>query len=43
MGFPLEGGGYHGCAGIPPIVDLCPDCRVTLISWWREKKPRTLT
>lgn len=38
VGFPREGGGFTGCAGIPPKFDLCPDCRGDLITWWREKK-----
>ena len=28
--------GGVGCAEIPQRADLCPDCRGSLIGWWRE-------
>lgn len=40
MGFPDYAGGFTGCGGIPPIVDLCPNCRKSLIIWWREKRSK---
>jgi hypothetical protein len=39
IGSPCPDGGFIGFGEIPPIADLCPDCRTSLIQWWREKHP----
>lgn len=38
VGFP-DSRGFISCAEIPAQFDLCPECRRSLIQWWREKKP----
>lgn len=25
---------------MPPKADLCPDCRTSLVQWWRGGRPR---
>jgi len=37
VGFPTEHG-FTGCGDMPPRFDLCPDCRGSLIQWWRDKR-----
>ena len=35
MGFPHRiYSSFTECGEIPAIVDLCPDCRASLIAWW---------
>jgi hypothetical protein len=29
--------GYGVIAEIPPLADLCPACRTSLIHWWRQE------
>jgi hypothetical protein len=40
LGEPLpDGKSYVSIFGeMPPIADLCPDCREAFIGWWREAK-----